>query len=57
MFRSIDRLKRLCPDLRKIKVLLDDEDFRQFEQMDNIEEVDILLRTCEQLLDFISILM
>ena len=37
------RVKRLCPKLTKVKVLLDDLSLRQFECLDGVEELEVHL--------------
>ena len=39
----MERVKRLCPKLTKVKVLLDDLSLRQFECLDDVEELEVHL--------------
>ena len=44
IYRTLERISRLCPNLQRIKVLMDDLNYRQFERFNSINQVKILIQ-------------
>ena len=53
--RTVQRISRLCPTLKRLKILANDVSFRQLEQLTDIEEVILLRSPCPLSIMFLLI--